>query len=831
MVGSLAEYGLPDGYLHHWLVAGPRALPAGAEAAPPERPAEGFPADLRETLRFAVGADTLAWRYAHAADDHLVDVSGWLRSPSRLEAWAYCQLACTSAEVVEASLTAYAPPAVWVGAERIEPHAAPEPSERAAAPWRPGRWHYRLPLAAARNALTVRFTRAAGDTSPTAFALRLSPSAASQKRSPLRVLLPLSLAEPLLRDRAIFEAALEAAYLERDVYLRGERVGVKWAQTFDNWVRLTARLQTPAGLIFAEAFDVQTAPGRRIQQPLTMTAGPYEVLVVPDTRQYHDDKRLRVSRSLPLWLSSHDYAQAPVGTPETRRAEALTHAARHKQALFAELAKLALGVSVDARPVQAALVELAAAPNAQTLLGLVALRHRAAARPTFPPDLLDALDAALPAASYAAAGRESDTLLLLAAEVLAGQLYPDQPFAQDGQTGAWHRQRAEQAALAQLRRLGTAGFAEWDSAETIEAAVVALTHLLALADNDDLAGLASVLLDQVCFTLAVNTFQGTFGAAHAATDTAAILSARLEVTAGLSWLLWGQGTLNHHLAGLVSLATCPEYQLPEVIAAIAADQPAEMLAHAAHGAANTITYKTPDYMLSSAQDYRPSAPADREHVWQATLGPDALVYTSHPANLSLSDLHRPNFWRGQAALPRVAQWRDALAAVYQASAEGLDYTHAHFPLYAFDEHALTDDWAFARVGAAYVALRAANGQTLVTTGDAAYRELRSPGRANVWLCQLGRAALDGSFADFQARVRALPVQFESPAVRWTTLRSDALAWGWHGPLTVNGRPAELGHGLRVDNPYATLAAGAAQMDIVHGGQGVRLNFDDVTGGA
>ena len=34
---------------------------------------------------------------------------------------------------------------------------------------------------------------------------------------------------------------------------------------------------------------------------------------------------------------------------------------------------------------------------------------------------------------------------------------------------------------------------------------------------------------------------------------------------------------------------------------------------------NITTYRTPDYMLSCAQDYRPGYGGDQQHIWQATL--------------------------------------------------------------------------------------------------------------------------------------------------------------------------------------------------------------------
>ena len=33
---------------------------------------------------------------------------------------------------------------------------------------------------------------------------------------------------------------------------------------------------------------------------------------------------------------------------------------------------------------------------------------------------------------------------------------------------------------------------------------------------------------------------------------------------------------------------------------------------------NPVTYKTKNFMLACAQDYRPGQPGDSEHIWQAT---------------------------------------------------------------------------------------------------------------------------------------------------------------------------------------------------------------------
>ena len=119
----------------------------------------------------------------------------------------------------------------------------------------------------------------------------------------------------------------------------------------------------------------------------------------------------------------------------------------------------------------------------------------------------------------------------------------------------------------------------------------------------------------------------------------------------------------------------------------------------------------------------------------------------------------------------------------------------------------------------------AQGLALTTQGDNAYRELRSYGQRNIWLCQMGRAARDGSFEEFQRAVLALDVRFENLSARCATLRGETLAFGWEGPLLVDGQEQPLAGFKHYDNPYCVAELGAAQMEIIFGDEVMRLNFE------
>jgi hypothetical protein len=328
----------------------------------------------------------------------------------------------------------------------------------------------------------------------------------------------------------------------------------------------------------------------------------------------------------------------------------------------------------------------------------------------------------------------------------------------------------------------------------------------------------------------VNSFQGAFGATQGQATTASVLSARLQATSGLARLLWGKGNFTEAVLGQVSLALCRHYELPEVIRQIALSPADALWSQERHqwpgGEVNKAVYKTKSFMLACAQDYRPGQPGTAEHIWQATLGHDAVVFTNHPSNLSESDARRPNLWAGNGILPRAVMWGDVLFALYQLPADDwLGYTHAYFPARAFDEHVVANKWAFARKGDAYLALTARCGLDFLTTGQTAWRELRSTGLDNLWVCHLGQALLDGTFAEFQEKIQALSLTWEPESVHFTSLRGDQLAFGWQGPLQVNGEAQNLVGPNHIENPYGVAPLPATQFDILHQGQGIRLKFE------
>jgi hypothetical protein len=887
MPPTYVRYQLQQGFVGNWLVAGPQAiavdlgeLPGGPDAALTaehadqvlerywhedsgiaDTPVERGPLDAG---RFQIGGYTGSWSYWRCPEDHFVDQSGDYPTCHYLRSWAYVEAVSKTAKTVVLALTTYGAATVWVGRRRQRPacrveHAgAAQVSGPPGVPgtpgttWAPGAPPVTTPFTAqlkkGATPILVRFESVGRRQTPHAVALRICRAgapAAGELEPAEGVHVRFRTLMPHVGRRNAFETLSAAVYLDRDVYEGETAIRLRWPEGPRGVCPAHVRLQSADGSIYALA-DVAGAPGDELQlgSALQLPAGPLQARLMPSPDEVYL-RNLRIVHDIPLWsMGRQRYSGAPgdVDDPAARRASAFVAAAAVECSPWAQLARIAHGAwaEVDSAALLRAIEGVACREDGSNLalLGLLGMLYRWGEQAQFPQDVRQPLDDCIadfrywrddPGRDVMDFGPESDRLLFHACEVLAGQRWPQRVFA-DGRTGEWHRARGERLAREWMVTFGRYGSADWGSPDAIEREVVALSHLCDLAEDQQVYELAAVSLDKLLFLLALHAPQGVLGTACRSGRASFVKSGLLQPTAGITRLLWGAGVFNHHVAGALSLACAASYELPPIIAAIAGDAPAALLSRERHAppgvdAADLVMYRTPEYALSSAQDYLAGHPGTRELAWQATLGAQAVVFASHPGSSSEIDSRCPGFWSGNARLPRVAQWQDVLLAVHRLPADDLfGFTHAYFPTACFDEYVLRDGWAFARAGDGYLALTNSQGIGLTGEGRYAGRELRAHGAQQTWLVQLGRAARDGNFAAFQAQVLARAPVFEERTVRYATLAGDRLAFGWEGPLTVNGEAQPL-HGTKhLENAYATAELPGDQLEIRRGGDGLRLDF-------
>ncbi|MBN1566025.1 MAG: hypothetical protein JXA10_19455 [Anaerolineae bacterium] len=236
------------------------------------------------------------------------------------------------------------------------------------------------------------------------------------------------------------------------------------------------------------------------------------------------------------------------------------------------------------------------------------------------------------------------------------------------------------------------------------------------------------------------------------------------------------------------------------------------------------TYRGPHGMISTAQDYRPGTAGYQQHIWQATLGIDAVVFTNHPG--AEDNISRPNFWAGNGILPRAVQQENCVICLHHVPADdAFPYSHAYFSRAAFDEIVERGNWIFARQGEGYLALYSSQPPQWITNDEGVIEELRAESPDNVWICEIGDAAQSGSFEDFVRAITAAKVTIDGLEVMYESPSAGALAFGWHEAFTVNGVAVDVHSYERFDNPYCQAKFGARQITITHEGESVTLDFD------
>ncbi len=276
---------------------------------------------------------------------------------------------------------------------------------------------------------------------------------------------------------------------------------------------------------------------------------------------------------------------------------------------------------------------------------------------------------------------------------------------------------------------------------------------------------------------------------------------------------------------------------------------------------DTVTWRSGDAMLSSAQDFRPGCHGNQYHAWQATLDEDAIVFTTNPGNEPRAGnrwVDGDLYWNGAATMPRSAQQGSSLISMYapQYASAGppldafayLPYTHAYFPTERFDEVRQEGRWTFGRRGDGYVALyswrptewRSHDPAQTFTNGLTESFDLVAPGGAdNVWITEVGDAGRWGSFDAFVAAVAAAPVDVVDRGdsaeglplgfdVTFGSPTAGTMSFGWTGPLTVDGTEVPIHGAARIDNPFSTVAVGSPQVEVAEGD--ATLTLDLATGG-
>lgn len=517
---------------------------------------------------------------------------------------------------------------------------------------------------------------------------------------------------------------------------------------------------------------------------------------------------------------------------------------------------------------------------------------------------------------------ENHQILYHGAEYLIGGMFPDTVFPNNGMTGAEHKKHGEQFLRRWLTWRSRFGFSEWLTQGYYMEDILGLVNLMCYAPDEDIRQRSRMLIDIMCFDLALHGFRGHLPTTHGRVYTDFIIEPEHEDCSRLMRLLFDEGS-QEGLCGAAVMLACCAYQCPEAIRSVyraggsydirqrVSMDAADAASYGIDGAdfdnimffwgmqtysdrvcidnslrvfprwnwmvnrvraykerydmcdeagvpcpdapdftamteADIFTRKTPDYILSNVQSFRPGQMGYQQHPWTASLGGRCVIFTTNPATREYQG--RPNRWAGNLVLPRSVQYKNVLFCIYRTLPDFVDYleSHLYFPTHEMDEVREEKGFLFGRKGKGYIAVTSLNPGYWEEKDPALFRhvygcnwnkmydragryEYTVQGHANVWAIEMGSEAESGSFDAFCASFAENALTGNTLSFAYASPSQGTMTCGWHKALIAEGANIPLRHYKRYDTPFCEAEFDSGEVMIVNSGHTAR--YDMQTGKA
>ena len=285
-------------------------------------------------------------------------------------------------------------------------------------------------------------------------------------------------------------------------------------------------------------------------------------------------------------MSEDAYWSTPQLDYDQRRQQYLEYCATNtptgRTGFFNQIARLELGLLVDEDAIRAGIAFVDSRLDCCDFAvgGLLRILYRYHDSPLLSPELVTEIEDCLlrfkywwdePGDNRRCYWTENHQIIFHADELLAGQLFPERIFQNNGKNGKEHIAHALHLIRRWFDFRARFGFSEWLSNCYFEEDLLALVNLYDFAEQEDVRAQAKHMIDIILFEMALHTYRGVMGCSHGRTYTRLIKGGRTEDSANTARLMFGMGLFNRpDVLGTIQLATS-SYRCPPVIEQIATD--------------------------------------------------------------------------------------------------------------------------------------------------------------------------------------------------------------------------------------------------------------------
>ncbi|RCW55391.1 hypothetical protein [Halanaerobium sp. ST460_2HS_T2] len=392
---------------------------------------------------------------------------------------------------------------------------------------------------------------------------------------------------------------------------------------------------------------------------------------------------------------------------------------------------------------------------------------------------------------------ENHALLFHVSELLAGQIFPEKEFTNAGIKGKNHYEKAKKRLKDWFERFFAEGFSEWNSTAYFPIDLIGFFALYELAADENLKKLAKKAIDMTFKLIAYNSHHGLMACSHGRSYEKELKGRYVNYTNAISRVSWGVGYLNEATNAQVLFCLSDYKPDPELKKYVDWNDTAGIIFENSQGKDNFVDlylYKNSDYLLTSAVDFKAGGKGYQEHINQLTIDAEALCWINHPGENVKVGFGRPSYWAGNGYLPRVAQYKNIQFLLFDIKKEHpVDFTHAYFPTYAFDEYLKKDNYYFARKNKAFFAITAAGKLNLVEKGINQNRELKSYGRKNSWMIRVGNRDEFKSFEYFIDKISNAYLDIKAEEIEFYDPEHGKFYFNWGESLLLNDEYIKIKH--------------------------------------
>jgi len=245
--------------------------------------------------------------------------------------------------------------------------------------------------------------------------------------------------------------------------------------------------------------------------------------------------------------------------------------------------------------------------------------------------------------------------------------------------------------------------------------------------------------------------------------------------------------------------------------------------------ANTYTYKTDSYMLSTAQKYHPKKFGDQQHIWQATMNDKISVFSTHPGSPMFDDAARnfsPSFWVGNGINPHAIQHENKVFLIYDLSPRKgylernrQEYVHFYFPKDEFDEIIDKGSIILAKKKQNYIGIIASKNPKKIENSEIIYE-----GKYSQFIVVLGDEKTDILFDHFVKRIESSQVIFTKKKI---VMKNDHLyELKMLKDFKIDGKVIDTEYS-RYETPYVHAKRKPEELTIAYMNKRLYLNFNQM----